>query len=127
MRGERGFTLVEMIVATVILAVGIAGAVATFGAISRASGTAAEYDQAALLAERRLAEIETLDETPTDQDSGDFGEDYPGYKWEQEVLSTEYDDLIEVRVTVTWGNNEPRHHIDVSTYMKPVDSTQVPS
>jgi prepilin-type N-terminal cleavage/methylation domain-containing protein len=117
MRNERGFTLVEMLVAIVVLAVGIAGTLAALGAISSSSGAAAEYDRAALLAERQLAEIEAQEQAPSGEDSGDFGEEYPGYQWEQEVLATDVENLVEVRLTVSWGNEKARRSIQVSTYL----------
>ncbi|NLB95910.1 MAG: prepilin-type N-terminal cleavage/methylation domain-containing protein [Armatimonadetes bacterium] len=117
MRGERGFTLIEMIVATLVLAMGIAGALATFGAISRASGMAAEYDQAALLAERRLAEIAVLGVSELTEESGDFGDEAPGWQWEQELLETEIEGVIELRVTVRWESGNRRREFQVSTYV----------
>ncbi|HHX40495.1 MAG TPA: prepilin-type N-terminal cleavage/methylation domain-containing protein [Armatimonadetes bacterium] len=117
MRGERGFTLIEMIVATLILAMGIAGALATFGAISRASGMAAEYDQAAFLAERRLAEIAVLGASALTEESGDFEDEAPGWQWEQEVVETEIEGVIELRVTVFWESGDRRREFQVSTYL----------
>jgi Tfp pilus assembly protein PilV len=111
-----------MVVATVVLAVGIAGSLATFGAISRASGMAAEYDRAALLAERRLAEIEALGVSEVTSESGDFEEEAPGWQWEQEVLDSETEGVVEVRVTVSWESGDRRRELQVSTYL-PEDVT----
>lgn len=116
-RARGGFTLIEMVVATVVLAVGVVGALSVFGVISRASATAAEYDQAALLAERRLAEVEALGSEGAVSDSGDFGEEFPGYRWEQEVLETEHEGLQELRLTVEWGSEQSRRGMVVATYV----------
>ncbi len=117
MRGERGFTLIEMVVATVILVLGVAGAVAAFGAVSRTSGLAAEYEQAALLAERHLAEAEATGSAALVADSGDFGEEFPGCEWEQEVLATETEGVQEFRLTVRWKSGDAQRSILVTTYV----------
>lgn len=103
--------------ATVVLAVGIAGAVATYGALSRSAGLAAEYEQAALLAERRLAEVEAEGSTALVNESGDFAEEYPDYRWEQEVVAGEVEGLSELRLTVRWGSGEPQRNITIVTYV----------
>ncbi|MBI3948224.1 MAG: prepilin-type N-terminal cleavage/methylation domain-containing protein [Armatimonadetes bacterium] len=116
-RAERGFTLVEMVVATAVLAIGVAGAVATFGVIARASGTAAEYELAALLAERRMAEIEAEGIAAAVSDTGDFGEEHPECRWEQEVLDTETQGVLELRLTVEWDSGQSERRVVVSTYL----------
>lgn len=120
-RAESGFTLAEMIVATAVLAVGVAGTMATFGAISRASGTASEYEIAARLAEQRMAEIEAAGSEAIVSDTGDFGEEYPEYRWEQEVLDTDTEGVLELRLTVEWTSGESQRRVVVSTYF--VDET----
>lgn len=124
-RKPQGFTLIEMVVATTVLAVGVSGALATFGAISRASGVSAEYDQASLLAERRMAELESeiAAGQPLQADSGDFGEDYPDYRWEQEVNPTDMDSLVELDLTVRWGSENSPRTVVISTYL-PASDTQ---
>lgn len=103
--------------ATVVLAVGIAGGVAAFGAMSRATGLAAQREEAALLAERRLAEIEAEGSTALAAETGDFGEEYPDYTWEQEVLPTAFEGVSELQLTVRWGSGEARRSLVVSTYV----------
>jgi len=117
MRGEAGFALIEMVVATVVLVVGVAGAVAAFGAVARASGVSAEREQAAILAERHLAEVEASDPAALAAGSGDFGEDAPGYQWEQEILPTDTEGLSELRLTVRWKSGEDDRSAVVSTYV----------
>ncbi len=118
MRSERGFTLIEVCVAIVVLALGIAGALAAFGSISRTSGLAAEYDQAALLAERHLTEVEATGSTAVVAGSGDFGDDYPGYQWEQEIIPSDTQEgVAELKVTVQWKSGDSQRSVTVSTYV----------
>lgn len=55
MNGQRGFTLLEVMVATAILGVGLTAVVAGVGMAVRSASLAASYEQARLLAETRLA------------------------------------------------------------------------
>jgi hypothetical protein len=103
-----------MVVAIVVLALGVSGALATFGAISHASGVASDYDQAAVLAERHLTEVLATGETPVTE-SGDFGEDAPRFRWEQEALPDDTGQLLEVRVTVSWQSGTATHSVVLST------------
>jgi len=81
-----GFTLVEMIVATLLLAIGVAAAMAAFATINKAGGC--------LLRSRRvdpckqkLAEVEQQGDSLTGGDQqGDFGADYPGFRWHEVIM-----------------------------------------
>jgi type II secretion system protein I len=117
-KSKAGFTLVEMIVATVILAVGIVGAAAAFNSATRASAMASEIQIATMLAQQQLSQTETQAQgnlTGGDTE-GDFGADYPGYHWKQSISATDYTNLFQVSVTVSWGKF-PGHEKTVSTYL----------
>lgn len=93
----------EMVVATIVLAVGGVAAMMAISSCIRAIGDAESYSRAAMLAEMRLAEIEAQPETVTSgEQQGDFGTDYPGYSWTQTVEPTDLSDVMRVTVTVTW-------------------------
>lgn len=51
------------------------------------------YTTAAFLAQGKMAEIEIADVISLTNDSGDFGDDYPEYRWEVEINSTSIDAL----------------------------------
>ena len=57
MRGERGFTLLEMIVATVILAVAIVGLMSGISGAMRNAARLTAYDRAVELARVRMNEL----------------------------------------------------------------------
>jgi prepilin-type N-terminal cleavage/methylation domain-containing protein len=59
-RTERGFTLVELLVAVTLLSVGVAATIAVFGSASRASLTAQRGDVATQKAEAEIEEIAAL-------------------------------------------------------------------
>ena len=67
---------------------------------------------AALLAQSKMSEITTQSAESLSSDSGDFGDDYPGYRWETTVSNVSIEDLISVAdylkqidLTVTWGSS----------------------
>lgn len=64
MRSSRGFTLLEMIVATVILAVAVVGVMAGISGALRNASRLTSYDRAVQLARERMNEILVDDRLP---------------------------------------------------------------
>jgi len=110
-RNNKGFNLVETLVAGAILS----GAVLTVGAISTRALTGTrlnrQYETAASLIDKQFALIDYMgiDEfVEQGQTEGVFEDFEPGYQWQ---ATTEYqgiDSLYLVTLTVTWiANNRP--------------------
>jgi general secretion pathway protein I len=81
-----GFTLLEIMFAVSIIAIAV---VAVFGLQSQSLSLANEgkfNTTAALLAQSKMAEIETINIEDLTSGSGDFGEDFPEYKWDLTVV-----------------------------------------
>jgi general secretion pathway protein I len=70
---RRGFTLLEMIVASTIMAIAVVGLMATLSGASRNAARLRDYDRAVQLARLRMNEL-LLDETlpPNTEAAGDF-------------------------------------------------------
>ena len=83
-RGRQGFTLVEVLVATVILAIGLIGALTAFSIASRVTGVSTDDTALTFLAQEKLSEIQTLgrEGLATAETRGDFAPARPEYKWE---------------------------------------------
>ena len=64
MNNTKGFTIVEVVVAIVILSVGILGLAATAGSVTRMVGRSQQYNKAASMANERF-EILRASVTPT--------------------------------------------------------------
>jgi general secretion pathway protein I len=80
-----GFTLLEVMVAIAILSIAL---VAVYGSQSQSVSLASEAKlntSAALLAQAKMAEIEAENVENLASDSGDFGEDFPNYRWDLTV------------------------------------------
>jgi prepilin-type N-terminal cleavage/methylation domain-containing protein len=83
---RKAFTLLEVVVAIAILAISLA---CLFGSQSQSLSIATESQfntTASLLAGLKLAELESGKLEPADG-AGDFGSDFPGYKWQMAVSS----------------------------------------
>jgi general secretion pathway protein I len=123
---RRGFTLIEMIVATLLLAIAVVGALAAFASATQSSSTSERLHTVALLAQRRLTEVELQSDTLSGgEQQGDFGEEFPEYRWRQVVEPTEYQNLYKVTLTVQWGPQTGPRERAFTTFIRS-DQNQVP-
>lgn len=127
-RARPGFTLVEMIVATVLLAVGV---VATLSAIHGAAQTTLLADgaqTAAMLAQRQISQLELQpDQLSGGNQQGNFGDEYPGYSWQQAAEATDYPNLFQVTMTIRWGGANDTHQRDFVTYLSNGQAAPTPN
>ncbi len=128
LRGRRsrpGFTLIEMIIAAILLVIGVAGALSAIGASTRTASYASQIQTAALLAQKQLAETASQPSSLSsggDQE-GDFDDPYSNYHWKQSAESTDYPNLFKVTLTVTWGNPSSPNQREITTYLRSDQST----
>lgn len=111
-KAPPGFTLLEVMIAMAIIAIALT---AVFGSQSQSVSLASEakFDTtASLLAQSKMAEIDLMPVEEMVSDSGDFGEDFPGYSWQLSVSSVMSDMpgkvsdyLKRVDLTVSWGED----------------------
>jgi general secretion pathway protein I len=71
------------------------------------------YTQAPILAQGKIAELEALSSGAFPENSGDFGEQFPGYSWKtsladitSEILGEVAEDLKRVDITVSLNENQ---------------------
>ncbi len=97
----RGFTLVEVLIATVLVALGLVGVLTTFSVANRASMASRNDTLIPQLAEQKLSELRAMswDELPGTQ-SGDFGADYPGYSWDATVQQPDENNVLKVDLVI---------------------------
>jgi len=111
--GTSGFTLLEVMVAMAIIAIALT---AVLGSQSQSLSLASEAKfstTVALLAQSKMAEIEAEKPEDLTSDSGDFGDDYPGYRWDKSVNDVTFDEpegvsdhLKQIDLTVSWEDND---------------------
>jgi general secretion pathway protein I len=108
--GRKGFTLLEVMVAVALIAIALTALLGSQSQSVSFANSAKFETMAALLAQSKMSEI--LLQKPEDltNDSGDFGDDYPGYVWESEISDVSIpgeealsDYLKQIDLTVTWG------------------------
>lgn len=120
-RGQGGFTLMEVMVALSIVAIALM-AIYRMHSQTLFMDTRGRFDTvAALLARQKLADVGTVELSDLIGDSGDFGNDYPGYTWQiqSETVSSELikeDGPSLKRITITIGLNEDEALFNLTTY-----------
>src|SRR5688572_10697504 len=83
-RRRRGFTLIEMIVATMLLALAVVGALVAYHSATLSAAHSERMHTVSLLAQRRLTELELQADTLSGgEQQGDFAPEYPEYAWQQ--------------------------------------------
>jgi general secretion pathway protein I len=101
---NKGFSLLEVMIAVAIIAIALTTLLGSQSQSVSFANSAKFETMAALLAQSKMSEITTQKANDLTDDSGDFGEDYPGYTWEVTV-----NDLA-----IPGG-------VDISNYLKQVD------
>ena len=108
------FTLLEVMIAVAIIAIAL---MAVLGSQSQGLSLAGESRfnrTATLLAQGKMAEIEAVkDQKDLNSDSGDFGDEFPGYVWQLSVNEVLFDGaekiserLKQIDLEVSWGSDE---------------------
>jgi len=117
---KRGFTLVETILASVILC----GAVLALGAIGTRCLSETrlnrEYEVAAALLDRQLTMIDYVgieEFLEMGQMEGQLEEFEPGYYWSVVAESQGIGNLYQVSITVSWVERNRRHSVSVDTML----------
>ena len=125
-KSQRGFTFLEVMVAVAVLAVAF---VTLIGSQSQSVSVAGESRfrvMAALLAQQKLAELESMDFEELNGGDGDFGEEYQSYSWQAEVVELgedytgikEGDDLLKAIDLTVLQNNGSRSYAVRSLVMR---------
>lgn len=117
-RRADGFTLLEVMVAVAIIAIALT---TLFGSQSQSVALACEsrfYTTAPLLAREKMTELTVAGLGDVLADSGEYGEDFPGYRWRVESrdapigVSREISALLKgVDVVVSWGEPEKYRYV----------------
>lgn len=120
---KKGFTLVEVMVAVVVLGIGIASVLTLIGQATRAVNTARGVTIQTGLARLKMVEIENLywqkkaDDIDT---SGDFGDEFPEFTYDVEIIEDideEVPALNEVTLTVYWDRGKYKREYKLTTFL----------
>jgi hypothetical protein len=116
--GGGGFTLVETLLAVLVLAVGISLVLRSFGSSLEALGNSAEYTTGLALVEAKLWDLETKGSIAPGSYSGQFPDDDRRFRWEVKAAEVKDMGLCETQVTVSWDRRGRSRAISVVTYLK---------
>jgi len=125
-RRQPGFTLLELIIVLVLISLVLALAAPSLRRFIRSretSETASHLlalthlarSQAAALAQTKLAELVATDQWYDGELEGDFGEDWPDYRWEAQAIEWEDARMVELDVGVFWTRRGQDHDVILST------------
>ncbi len=113
LQADFGFTLLEIMVAVSIIAIVLASIYKMQAQTISMNYEARFYATAPLLAQFKMTEQETKSLEDLTGDSGNFGDDFPGYRWsmavddvESEALGNTAKDLKKIDVTIFLNNDE---------------------
>ena len=112
-KGCNGFTLMEILIAMSIIAIALLGANRLYSQTLVMAQATKFYTIAPFLAESKMTDLEWISGAELANDSGDFGEDYPGYHWQatvgdvtSEILDQTASDLKQVNIKISYNNDE---------------------
>jgi len=119
-----GFTLLEVMAALAMIAIAL---VAVYKMQAQTISLDAEsrfYTIAPQLAQRKMAEIDIKDQESLNDESGDFGDDFPGYAFTVSIEETASDhleavakDLKKIDVTIRLNTDEYVYRIRTYRFM----------
>lgn len=101
MKHQKGFTLLEVLVALMILAGGLLVLNNSWTTNNLRLRKANIFNNSATLLQKKMVEMEALyKEKPLEEipesESGDFGSDHPNYRWEMQSRELEFPDLSSI-------------------------------
>ena len=106
--GNEGFTIVEVLVALVLLGVAV---MMTVNLTTQNQDNLAQtrlQDTAIVLAREKLFELENDGFSASTGKSGDFRPEHPGFTWNASAHATNKAAIYRLLLTVSWGNEEDR-------------------
>jgi prepilin-type N-terminal cleavage/methylation domain-containing protein len=82
---KNKFSLIEVLVALTIIAVSFSVYMRALSLNIKNTGVSKSYITAILLAKKNLAQLVTNDKLKEGKKKGEFGDDYPGFRWISDV------------------------------------------
>ena len=119
-RSRRGgFTFIELLATVVLIGIIMPVAMHCIALCASLGGQARRQIEAASLARTRLTELSVSDDWKTSQKAGDFGDDWPGYRWTAEVSSWTDSTMSQLDLTVFWQSRGKERSVTLSTLVNP--------
>ncbi len=113
-RSCSGFTLVEVLAALVLMAIVIPVAMRGATLAMRSGSLARHQAEAATLGEAKLSEMVSQGDWASAGSQGDFGSDFPIYRWTLQSTQRDFD-ITELTLTINWPERGEDRSLNVST------------
>jgi general secretion pathway protein I len=121
----KGFTLLEVMAALSIIAIVLVSVYRLHAQTVSMNNQVRFYATAPMLAQTKMAEIESKSLEDIGDDSGDFGDEFPGYKWNiviDDIESTDLGniakDLKKIDLLISFNNDEFNYNLRNYKYFK---------
>jgi general secretion pathway protein I len=127
---ERGFTLLEVMVAVAVLAIALPILLGLRNHDVALREEAKAVTNATLLAQEKLFETEILGFPPVGETRGDFAtlppgsltsaevkDRAPGFRWTRLVVPTPFEQIREVRIRVSWPGGASERVVEITNYV----------
>jgi prepilin-type N-terminal cleavage/methylation domain-containing protein len=127
---RTGFTLIEVLVALLLFGIVVPVAMNAIDLATHGGSVARHQAEAATLADAKLAELVAQAQadptlaTAGGVNQGDFGPDFPAYRWVLQSAQREYD-TAEFSLSVLWQDQGADRNVTVTTLIRTQQSTQV--
>ena len=117
-----GFTFIELLATVVFLGIIMPVAMRSIALCTRLGGQSRKQIEAVSLARTKLTELTCSRDWQSGEKNGDFGEDWPGYRWSALVSSWTDSDVSQLEVTVTWTSQGRERSVVLTTLVYEEDS-----
>jgi prepilin-type N-terminal cleavage/methylation domain-containing protein len=114
LRSRVGFTLVEVLATMVLIGIVIPVAMRGVSVALNTASAAKRQAEAATLGEAKLNELVSLGDWTAGATSGDFGQDWPDYRWRLQTVARDFD-VTEIVLTVQWSERGQERVLNLST------------
>jgi general secretion pathway protein I len=108
-----GFTLIEVMVALAVLAIGFTGLLGLRNRDIATAAYASRLTDATLLANEKIVQTSVGDFPAVGVRTGGA----EGYRWIEEVRPTPFDAIRELTVTVSWQEGGHEEEVHLTTYL----------
>jgi general secretion pathway protein I len=122
---QRGFTLLEVMVALSIIAIVLVSVYRLHAQTVSMNNEVRFYATAPMLAQLKMAEIESESLKDLGDDSGDFGDEFPDYRWnividdvESTALENIAKDLKKIDLHISSNNDEFIYNLRAYKFLK---------
>lgn len=117
-RAERAFTLVELLACLAVVAIVLPVAMGAISVATRTSGLARQQLEAANLAQSKLNELVVTSAWQGSELAGDFGADWPDYRWSAQVAEYDASTLQQLTLRVTWTTRGKDQSVALTTLVR---------